>query len=61
MSNASVTLINTKGSVVAKNLTVTDQAALLNVYGVARGVYMLRVKANTKAGGFNRTMPVTIF
>jgi hypothetical protein len=61
MSNASVTLVNTKGSVIAKSLTVANHTAMVDVAGVARGVYMLTVKANTKAGAFNKTMPVTVY
>ena len=61
MSNASLTLVNTKGSVIAKNLTVVNHTATVNVSGVAKGVYMLTVKANTKAGAFNQTLPVTVY
>jgi len=61
MTNASLTLVDTKGSVVAKNLTIANQTATVNMTGVARGVYMLTVKANTKAGAFNQTLPVTVY
>ena len=61
MSNASVTLVNTKGSVITKNLSVANHTAMVNVAGVAKGVYMLTVKASTKSGAFNKTMPVTVY
>ena len=61
MNNASVTLVNTKGSVIVKDMTVANHAAMVDVAGVARGVYMLTVKASTKAGAFNKTMPVTVY
>jgi hypothetical protein len=61
MSNASVSLVNTQGSVIVKNLTGFNKSAQLNVSGIAKGVYMLNVKATTKSGAFNKTMPVTIY
>jgi hypothetical protein len=61
MTNASLTLVDTKGSVVAKNLTIANQTATVNMTGVAKGVYMLTVKANTKSGAFNQTLPVTVY
>jgi Protein of unknown function (DUF3244)./Carbohydrate binding domain (family 11). len=61
MSNASVTLVNTKGSVVAKSISGVSQTAQLNVAGLASGVYMLNVKAIKSGSEFNKTMPVTVY
>jgi hypothetical protein len=61
MSNASVTLVNTKGSVVAKSISGVNQTAQLNVAGLASGVYMLNVKAIKSGAEFNKTMPVTVY
>jgi hypothetical protein len=61
MSNASITLVNTQGSVV-KNLSGVSQAAQMNLSGLANGVYMLSVKATLKSGAaFNQSVPVTIY
>ena len=61
MSIVSVTLINTKGSVVVKDVTVANHTAIVDVAGVARGMYMVLVKANSKTGAINKTMQVTVY
>ncbi len=61
MSNASVSLVNTMGSVVARSVSGVDQIAHINVAGLASGVYMLNVKATKSGNEFNQTMPVTIY
>ncbi|MGB7568960.1 MAG: hypothetical protein WBM07_13955, partial [Chitinivibrionales bacterium] len=61
MGNASVSLVNTMGSVVARSVSGVDQIAHMNVAGLASGVYMLNVKATKSGSEFNQTMPVTIY
>jgi len=61
ISNASVTLVNTMGSVVARGASGVDQTSHMNVAGLAHGVYMLNVKATKSGNEFNQTMPVTIY
>lgn len=62
MSNATITLVNTKGAIVARNFSANNLTAQVDVAGLAKGVYMLVVKANAKAGiEFNRTVPVTVY
>ena len=61
MSNASISLVNTRGAIVAKNMAANNLPALLNVSGLSKGVYMLVVKANSKTGAFKKTVPLTIY
>jgi hypothetical protein len=61
LSNASISLVNTKGAIVAKTMAASS-IAQVNVAGLAKGLYMLVVKANTTAGiEFSRTVPITVY
>ena len=61
MSDVSASLVNTKGAIVAHRVAGNDAIATMNVSGLSRGVYMLVVKANSKTGAFNKTVPLTIY
>jgi hypothetical protein len=61
ISNASVSLVNMMGSVIARTALGVNQTVHMNVAGLAHGVYMLNVKATKSGGEFNQTMPVTIY
>jgi hypothetical protein len=61
MNNGSITLINTKGEIVAKNIAAANQVAQYNIAGLSKGVYMLSVKASGKSGEFSKSVPLTIY
>jgi hypothetical protein len=61
LSNVSLSLVNTQGSVVVKNLPGVNHTALMSVSGLAKGVYMLNVKAVKSGEAFNNSTPVTIY
>jgi hypothetical protein len=56
MNNGTISLVNTKGAVIARS-NAKDLNAQLNVAGFAKGVYMLVVKS----ASFEKTVPVTIY
>ena len=61
LNNASISLVNTQGSVVLKSLPGVNHTSQLNVSGLAKGVYMLNVKAVKSGEAFNNSTPVTLF
>jgi hypothetical protein len=61
LSNVSLSLVNTQGSVVVKKLPGVNHTALMSVSGLAKGVYMLNVKAVKSGEAFNNSTPVTIY
>jgi Carbohydrate binding domain (family 11) len=61
ISNASFSLINTRGAIVLKSLPGVNHTSQLNVSGLAKGVYMLNVKAVKSGEAFNNSTPVTLF
>jgi hypothetical protein len=61
MNNGSITLINTKGEIVARNIAAANQVAQYNIAGLSKGVYMLSVKAGGKSGEFSKSVPLTIY
>jgi hypothetical protein len=62
MLTASIFLVNTKGAIVKKTMAAGGGMAHINVAGIAKGMYLLVLKANTSAGiEFNKTVPIMMF
>jgi hypothetical protein len=59
--SASILLSNAKGAIIAKSISLTNKTAPLPIRNISCGVYLLNVKALTKTGMSDKTIPVAIF
>jgi hypothetical protein len=58
--NASLALVDTRGATRVQALRRSGKNVILDIKGLAKGVYVLVVKEKASTGEFSRTIPVTV-